>query len=89
MGQTGSSHQHHHGKVRNEFMKGNSHQSYPNQPNQAGTGMSSTQSAINYDYHNDMEDEELSYPPIFPTKDSYVSDDLMKKAAVTNEAEKC
>ena len=74
MGQTGSSHQHHHGgKVRNEFMKANSQQSYPNHPHQPGAGMSSTQSAIgNYDYHNDMEDEELSYPPIFPSKDSYV-----------------
>ena len=69
MGQTGSSHQHH-GKVRNEFK---AHQSYPNQPHQAGAGMNSAQSAIgNYDYHNDMEDEELSYPPIFPSKDSYV-----------------
>lgn len=38
--------------------------------------MSSTQSAIgNYDFQNDMEDEDLSYPPIFPSKDSYSPSD--------------
>mgnify|MGYP001810454218 CR=1 FL=1 len=77
MGQTGS---HAHKHARNEIIKGtNLNHSYQNPAGVNNVvGFNSSQSAANYDsyynyQHDDaIEDEEISYPPILPTKDSDV-----------------